>query len=283
MVSGSLRVFLYSIGHKGCSGRCIQHYTEADGCTILIRVHCSAISRTHIFGKIIPTTAAPYTGRSGGSTGGIGLGLLRVCTVIIPHPFAHIAVHIIQPKRIGFKAAHCNGRLAVLTGTHGQISLRKVVLFDFIRVMAVIVCLFRAGRFCNIKWRCRSGTAGILPFSFGRQTVAIGAAIPCDTAAVHHVGGSKPLRCAAGIAVSHRIVPAYTFNRAFLSAEMGGIFPHNSGIFGLCHFMCLHIKIADGDCVLCFIAAAPRFILRAAHLKGSAVDFYKVIRHSGFR
>ena len=76
------------------TGRRITHKADTKIKTALILLHSSAVSRAHIFSKIIPTAAAVYPKGTAFRAGGVSLRFGRVSAVIIPYPFTDIPIHI---------------------------------------------------------------------------------------------------------------------------------------------------------------------------------------------
>ena len=87
--------------------------------------------------------------------------LSRVFAVIIPYPFAYIAVHIVKPVRICGKAVYRDGRFSVFAGLYLQVVLSEIIVFYFVRIVPVIVRIVRARRIFHIERRGRARAAGI--------------------------------------------------------------------------------------------------------------------------
>lgn len=88
-----------------------------------ILFQCRTVCRAHIFSKIIPAAATVNPKRAGSRTGGIRLFISGIVAVIIPNPFAYIAVHIVKPVRVFGKTVYRDSGLSVFTGFYFQIAL----------------------------------------------------------------------------------------------------------------------------------------------------------------
>ena len=64
-------------------------------------------------------------------------------------------MHIVKSPSVGSKAVNRNRGLAVLTRFSRKVSLRKIVILNFIGVMSVIVCFFGTDRIFCIERRNR--------------------------------------------------------------------------------------------------------------------------------
>ena len=168
-------------------------------------------------------------------------------------------MHIVKSPCIRGKAVHGNGCLAVLSRFCGQILLREIIPLNLIRVMSIIICLLRTdGIFC-IK-RCHSTrSAGIFPFRFRRQAVAVCSPVPYDSLPFYCIGRLKAFFFASGIAVTYGIQPCYILHRKITARKGGRILFHDFLVLRLRQFINTHVKVTDSYCMLRFIFRAPVF------------------------
>lgn len=110
-------------GHDTHACGCVSHQTNAEIKAPLVLLQCSTVSRAHILGEIVPSPATVNTQCPNFRSGRVGLFFGRICTVIIPHPSADIAVHIIKTVGIRIKAAYGQCFLPIFSGLYGQVSL----------------------------------------------------------------------------------------------------------------------------------------------------------------
>ena len=266
-------------GDAAGSGNRVQHQSDADVKAPLVLLHGRPVGRTHIFGKVVPAAAPVDLSGAGFRPGGVGLLLRGVGAVIIPHPFPHIAVHIVQAKGVGGKAVRLHSGLPVLARLGGQSALGKIIILDLIGIVPVVVGFLRADRGLGVEGGLRSRPAGVFPFGLGGKAVAVSAPVPGDAASVNGINRGASLRLAEGVAVGHGLEPGNVFYRQLLPRKITGIAAHDPLIFRLGQLIPAHIKIADGDGVQAFVIAAPGFGFRAAHLEGPAWDQHKAFRN----
>ena len=100
-------------GHAALGSQRATRHTQTDVERRQLGLHGRSVGAAQVLGEVVPSAAAvdPLWSRFG--TGGVDRFLLRVVAVGIPHPFAHIAMHVIQAPGVGGKAAHGHGFLPV--------------------------------------------------------------------------------------------------------------------------------------------------------------------------
>ena len=145
--------------------------------------------------------------------------------------------------------------------------------------MSVIVCLLSTRRVFYIKWCCSSCTAGILPFSFGGQAIAVCTSVPGNSLSIDGIDWGETILFAFGIAISYCVEPRDIFYGKIIPFKIAGVISCDFFIFLLSQFVFAHIEIADRNGVLCFIRTAPCFGFWTAHLKRTTLYQNKIFRN----
>ena len=65
------------------------------------RIDAATMRNSAAAGNVAPATAACHTARPAGRTRRIGLIATGIIAIYIPHPFPHIAAHVIGAKLVG--------------------------------------------------------------------------------------------------------------------------------------------------------------------------------------
>ena len=188
----------------------ISHATESVGLVALADVRRRGIVRLaggagDVLRAFLPRAAAQDAFRAAFRAARIlpAFGILRVEIVA---PFCHVAVHVVQPERVGLLLAD---RLRGVVGVVARPRMGGELLF-----IAVEIQLARGA--------C---AAGVLPFGLRRQTIAVGGEIAFPRAG--RVARRQAFRLGAEIAEQRGVRPADAFDGMVVMLEFRGILAHD--------------------------------------------------------